>query len=331
MEKLQSVNKNLRSSALRARTEAQENANLQKERFSDMIKERDQLLCKQSMSSATPRYCRREQDPHSNYNTRSSSEDDRHDRHKSERYSEDEKTQVCPTHLTAIFEQTRGQQPSLFNEPARLSQSEERLLYHNFIKKNFACPSGRPAFKDIQPIHTVGPSAEIFTHDISTNSLHFPKRSLWCSSVCDHALVFAPTHEYRHASDTWVNSSRMVSNCGQTFDLFMNKGDLVFYVGIYRVHSLRMVHPPGAKIPTDVSRAAILLAAGLHQRSQTKVNECFPDGEMRTECFGLQCVGFDNKLYDSLRERYLNIDGGKKRKAGPEDVRNDGKKKLQRV
>jgi hypothetical protein len=30
MEKLQSVNKNLRSSALQARTEAQENANLQK-------------------------------------------------------------------------------------------------------------------------------------------------------------------------------------------------------------------------------------------------------------------------------------------------------------
>jgi hypothetical protein len=93
-------------------------------------------------------------------------------------------------------------------------------------------------------------------------SLHFPKRSLWCSSVCDHALVFAPTHEYRHASDTWVNSSRMVSNCGQTFDLFMNKGDLVFYVGIYRVHSLRMVHPPGAKIPTDVVRFSVKLGKG---------------------------------------------------------------------
>jgi hypothetical protein len=34
------------------------------------------------------------------------------------------------------------------------------------------------------------------------------------------------------------------------------------------------------------------------------IAQCFPDGEIKTECFGLQCLGFDQRLYSALRERF---------------------------
>ncbi|KAJ7101855.1 hypothetical protein C8R43DRAFT_1047765 [Mycena crocata] len=127
----------------------------------------------------------------------------------------------------------------------------------------------------------------------------------------------------------------MVANCGQQFDFFINQGPYVYYIGTYLVHSLRMAHPPGSKITSDVSPAAILRATGLSTHLKKKVTECFPDGEIRTECFGLQCVGFDQQLYDGLRERFKNAcgtaSGSEKRKAGPEDIRGKGKAKSQKL
>ncbi|KAJ7679427.1 hypothetical protein DFH06DRAFT_974390, partial [Mycena polygramma] len=175
--------------------------------------------------------------------------------------------------------------------------------------------------------------------------LHCPKRSLWCSGPTGvgHVLVFAPTHEYNRISGRWMQSSRMVGNVGQTFDFFMNKGDQVYYAGIYHVHSLRTVHPPGSQVPPDVvclsllspsqlsSDVPIIRAAGLYGKpdaNNEKLSECFPDGKIKVECFALQCVGFDATLYRALRDRFLG--GDNKRKAGSEDLR-DGRNKLRKV
>ncbi|KAJ6518092.1 hypothetical protein C8R47DRAFT_6132 [Mycena vitilis] len=128
-----------------------------------------------------------------------------------------------------------------------------------------------------------------------------------------------------------MKSSRMVGNVGQTFDFFMNKGDQVYYAGIYHVHSLRTVHPPGSQVPPDVSPAAIIRAAGLHGKpdaNNEKLSECFPDGKIKVECFALQCIGFDASLYQALRARFLS--GENKRKAGSEDLQ-DGRNKLRKV
>ncbi|KAJ7101850.1 hypothetical protein C8R43DRAFT_242504 [Mycena crocata] len=162
-------------------------------------------------------------------------------------------------------------------------------------------------------------------------TLHCPKRSIWCGSERVHVLVFAPTHEYWYETDTWAVSTKMAGYLGKEFDFFINQGSHVYYVGTYKVHSLRTVHPPGSRITSDVSQAAILRATGLSAHLKEKITECFADGEIKTECFGLQCVGFDQQLYDSLRQRFKAGAGAGKRKAGSEDFRDKGKAKSQKL
>ncbi|KAJ6576999.1 hypothetical protein DFH09DRAFT_1148951 [Mycena vulgaris] len=203
--------------------------------------------------------------------------------------------------------------------------------------KSFPFPRDRPAskFDGLQPVHQIVGTRPLdtFTHDLPTSrrTLHCPKRTVWCGIDRVHALVFAPTHEYWYSSKQWVSKTKMCSFVGQTFDFFVNQGTFVYYAGSYKVHSLRKVHPPGSKITSDVSPAAIHRATGLSLRSTAEVSECFPDGEIETECFGLQCVGFDHALYEGLCKRFKSGGGGKKRKAEAEDLRTDGRVKYQRV
>ncbi|KAJ7111747.1 hypothetical protein C8R44DRAFT_252605 [Mycena epipterygia] len=217
--------------------------------------------------------------------------------------------------------------------PDFTSPKQERQLYRQFMS-NFSRPADRPAFTTLQPIHVVSNPLEIFRHDVPTRRrfLHCPKRTIWCFGERLHALIFAPTHEYWHRSNGWANKSKIDSFVGQKVDFFINQNGYVYYVGTYAVHSMRSVHPPGAKITSDVSQTAIYHATGLGQHEREKVRQCFPDGEIRTECFGLQCVGFDHQLYDRLRERFKSGgDGTNKRKAGTEDLRDDARAKTQRV
>ncbi|KAJ6526058.1 hypothetical protein B0H19DRAFT_1084666 [Mycena capillaripes] len=233
---------------------------------------------------------------------------------------------------------TRTQIAEPMHESDNNPQSEERALYTEYMKDKFPLPASQPTLNDLEPIHkTAGAhSLDIFIGNNirrQRRGLHCPKRSFWCGPG-PHVLVFAATREYgKHGGD----ASRMVLNCGQEFDFFMTEGDMVYYVGIYQVLSLREVHPPGAEIPIDVSRAAIVRGMGIYPGPEGKVNEkikdCYPDGEIRTECFGLRCVGFDRKLYESLRECFLSGAGAKKRKADSEDLRNErkkGKRKMQK-
>jgi len=242
-----------------------------------------------------------------------------------------------PTNMSQHSEDGRIQTEAelrsvLPSQPARVSPSEERSLYNKFMNR-FQHPVGRPAFKDIRPIYKVddlSSDSHPFVNRVPTGrrSLHCPKRTVWSGGGKCHALVFASTHEYLHPH--WVNNTRMVANCGQTFDFFVNQAGFVYYAGIYTVHSLRMVHPPGATVTSDVSRAAILHSVHPHAGSRGNLNECFPDGQIKTECFGLQCVGFDTNLYRALRERFLSA--GDKRKAESEELRSDERKnKLQKV
>ncbi|KAJ7735511.1 hypothetical protein B0H16DRAFT_131839 [Mycena metata] len=203
-------------------------------------------------------------------------------------------------------------------------------------------PKGLPAFDTLQPIQKIGGSPFIvFRHDLprKRRNLHCPKRSLWCGPAGRHALVFAPTREYSPKSDQWTEHTRMVENCGQTFDFYMNRGPFVYYVGIYRVLDLRDIHPPGAKITSDVSRLAMELAAGV-SRHLHKLGEGFPGGVIQTEAFGLQCVGFDAELYDRLRARFTEADSpesttgssmSNKRKAAEGDLRGDKRAKAQKL
>ncbi|KAJ7486312.1 hypothetical protein B0H11DRAFT_1122505 [Mycena galericulata] len=208
----------------------------------------------------------------------------------------------------------------------------ERSLYVAYMK-TLPVPTDRPDFNspNLAPIDNIGVNP--YTHNVPTSwrTLHCPKRTVWCDvNRRHHALVFAPTHEYSYSSNKWVDKTKM--NCGgEQVEFFVNQGKFVYYVGTYVVHSMRTVHQPGSSIASD-SSSAIYRATGLNKEHSEKVAECFPDGAIKTECFGLQCVGFNRELYEGLRERFVRADGGdQKRKAGADDLRGSESAKSQRI
>ncbi|KAJ7644533.1 hypothetical protein FB45DRAFT_898123 [Roridomyces roridus] len=211
--------------------------------------------------------------------------------------------------------------------PTVAQRKKERERYFAHMGGLPLPSAGRPLFDDLKPIAKLG-SYDWFKHDIAMRW-----RSVWCDNNARiHAIVFAPTHVYSGPDGRWVENQSMGAYCGRgrLVEYFATgRKDFVYYAGTYVVHSLRDVHPPGGVIPTDVSDHAIYLQTGLAESEQQKVKECpfFPDGHIRTECFGLQCVGFNHELYRVLRERYerdtgvaSTLDAGTKRKAGEEGL-----------
>ncbi|KAJ7436512.1 hypothetical protein B0H11DRAFT_1754783 [Mycena galericulata] len=160
--------------------------------------------------------------------------------------------------------------------------------------------------------------------------LHLPKRTHWCGQDEVHALVYHPTHEYWASINKWVTPTSITLLSGRLFDLFVNRKNFVCYAGIYALHSMRDVHPPGSSIPPDVSPVAISYAAGAAGELSHKIVEGFPDGQIKVECFGLQCLGFDQDLYVALRQRFQASAGdqSKKRRADSRDLRAGGHAKL---
>ncbi|KAK7046242.1 hypothetical protein R3P38DRAFT_2873169 [Favolaschia claudopus] len=211
----------------------------------------------------------------------------------------------------------------------RMTHNEERSLYNEFMKQ-FPIPEGRPPSKEMEPVGTGALESFVNPHSTSRKSLHYPKRTLWPHPA--HALVFVPTHRYDNKASCWVAATALLSHVGTEVDFFMNRGKSVYYAGVYKIHSLRGLHPPGSVVPSDVSSIAMKKAT----KYTGEPDDFFPEGKITTECFGLQCVGFDWELYEALRKDYLAASGGgggdgKKRKAGGKELRDGEKSKVQKV
>ncbi|KAF7328382.1 hypothetical protein MVEN_02553800 [Mycena venus] len=189
---------------------------------------------------------------------------------------------------------------------------EERSMYAGFMKR-FPHPADRPPFRRIQSIC----KAEAFSGEMFLKNFPTGRRTLHCPEALP--LVRQRQLSCVGIRPVFVQTSKLAG--------------AVYYAGMYKVHSLREVHPPGALVCSDVSRHAIAREIELHQGSPGFFDDYFPGGEIRTECFGLQCVGFDNRLYATLLAVASSMNAGQKRKAGPEveDPRVTGNNKLQRV
>ncbi|KAJ7149460.1 hypothetical protein C8R43DRAFT_1007192 [Mycena crocata] len=208
-----------------------------------------------------------------------------------------------------------------------------RELYGKFMAQ-FPVPMARPPNKELQPIDWASDN-RFFTHTFPTQrrSAHFPKRVHWCPCGDVHAILYHPTHEYRASDDVWVTPPRITALSQVDFDLFVTDGACVYYAGLYRLRSMRAVHTPGSSIPADICAAAIQFATGLPNELAGKIGQCFPDGQIKVECFGLQCVGFDQRLYEALRHRFETKrqqfevqKNNRKRPAGDEDTNRKAQK-----
>ncbi|KAJ7214793.1 hypothetical protein C8J57DRAFT_1255662 [Mycena rebaudengoi] len=112
---------------------------------------------------------------------------------------------------------------------------------------------------------------------------------------------------WRLGQSAWIEGSDLDSLHGGTRELFMIRKDWILYVGTYKCHDLRGLAPKGTPKPSHISTKEILDATvGIPTPPEVQpiIKYMFPDGIIKVVATGLQCVGFNQQLYDSLRRRF---------------------------
>ncbi|KAF7292224.1 hypothetical protein MIND_01249800 [Mycena indigotica] len=236
----------------------------------------------------------------------------------------------------------------------------ERQLYLDFMAALPPPPSTRPDLSLLDPVLSkVRAWVRMSAMQRSREFMLLAGRTVWCSADKTHALVFSPQvylSKQQHgagAPPEWQVNHEFSGRIGKKVELFVPvkkamrggavgdavddaRDDAVFYAGVYKVHSLRSVHPPGSAVPDDVSVYHILRSMNIDtdpvgaSRSdmETVLQQAVPaDMPRGVECFGLQCVGFNNNLYKRLRRSGLGVlarSAGVKRSASDADIRGGG-------
>ncbi|KAJ7687198.1 hypothetical protein B0H14DRAFT_3907438 [Mycena olivaceomarginata] len=175
-----------------------------------------------------------------------------------------------------------------------------RILYDDFMRTLPSIIPGRPDFYSLQPVAKIEVSlAEYLTADqvcagFLNSAFYFPGRTVWDVDESSDILDL-------------INLRR---------EVFIEVQESIYYVGTYRLHDLRYLCPGGTQPPETVASLDMLNAAGLRTlppEQQTQViNRAFPRGGLDADCTGLECIGFNRTLYDTLLRRRSGI----KREAG---------------
>ncbi|KAJ7846627.1 hypothetical protein B0H14DRAFT_3678382 [Mycena olivaceomarginata] len=171
-----------------------------------------------------------------------------------------------------------------------------------------------PGGKRITPVYQQNSMISRFLNHV----LYLPKRIMSVAGL--NYLAYGPTSCYERATDTWSEGSDLIGFHGGTRELFVKIKGSIVYVGTYKCHDLRPLQPKGTNLPTHISPAEIINAALGVPRPLNDVQiikQRYPKG-IKVEATGLQCVGFNMELYESLRQRFADQ---KKRKAEKEDLR----------
>ncbi|KAJ7063947.1 hypothetical protein C8F01DRAFT_1250215 [Mycena amicta] len=207
-------------------------------------------------------------------------------------------------------------------------QISDRALCNSFMM-NFRIPStARPShFLGDSAVQQMTDAGRLFegTFPSSRKPLYLPQRTFWCNSRQLHAFAYAPTLEYSSGSGQqgqWRPHMHLsdLAASGDEVDYFVSVGQMVYYAGIYRVRSLLGVegYEPGRILKstgsTGISPHAMYEAMNLppalstdkHSRDAL-IRQAYPDtdGRPRTDCFGLQYVGYDGEVQKLLRARFL--------------------------
>ncbi|KAJ7265549.1 hypothetical protein C8J57DRAFT_1718230 [Mycena rebaudengoi] len=207
-------------------------------------------------------------------------------------------------------------QPPLSNEDKQKTEAAHKL-YREYLRK-LPVSSARPHVSELDPVCyksnniysylAEDPNSKAFFNHV----LYLPKRSAWLDpnggeDGSPHALAFGPSNRYDQLQSAWIEGSDLDSLHGGTRELFMIRKDWILYVGTYKCHDLRGLAPKGTPKPSHISTKEILDATvGIPTPPEVQpiIKYMFPDGIIKVVATGLQCVGFNQQLYDSLRRRF---------------------------
>ncbi|KAJ7101835.1 hypothetical protein C8R43DRAFT_1047717 [Mycena crocata] len=218
--------------------------------------------------------------------------------------------EVERTKLEEKFETTIAGFRERALEFEKTMMNEADAKYRQYMKA-LPLPENRPPFAQLDPVccrdnnlHAYisqDPNAKSFLNHI----LYLPKRTIRMFDF--HYVCFGPTQQYDRVTKQWTKGSDLTSLHRGTRELFINAKEFIFYAGTYRCHDLRPLFPKGSVPHAHVSVPEIrdaALGVPLPPDHRSIIEKCYPDGKIKVEATGLQCIGFNVQLYDSLRRRF---------------------------
>ncbi|KAK0480178.1 hypothetical protein IW261DRAFT_118623 [Armillaria novae-zelandiae] len=133
---------------------------------------------------------------------------------------------------------------------------------------------------------------------------------LWCRKPGGHALLFTPCHKLKldDVETKWI-SHPMKEMYGTTKELFTINHNTVYYGGTYKCLPLSWeMCPDGCKDLSGLDLQALARATisdngashKLYQDSFQAVINLWKSNILKAECIGLQYIGFDENLYNTL-------------------------------
>ncbi|KAF6751018.1 hypothetical protein DFP72DRAFT_909055 [Ephemerocybe angulata] len=148
--------------------------------------------------------------------------------------------------------------------------------------------------------------------------LQTPECFTWASTACQVGFAFGPQHQYIGGLTGWVKHSEFTDVYGTEVQLFLRKGDCIYYAGAYLVRDIRKENPQGSVLAHAQSAKVLTQltvvnprsppsdeATDAHRRALNSMTErLYTEGLLKVECAVLQCVGFNHKIHDTVVQKY---------------------------
>ncbi|KAF8967540.1 hypothetical protein BDZ97DRAFT_1755963 [Flammula alnicola] len=204
--------------------------------------------------------------------------------------------------------------------PSTMPSTPVHKDFNKFMSE-FPKITHRPSYPQLRPVCQRGVDLKGYLasdsdskiNRVATNFLCLPGRLTWCSPNKDHALAVGPIHLFDPSQNAWSKKSIFRGLYGRSFHLFYPHKHWIFYAGFYKALNLRSRVSEGSSMPTGgivsaqaLAEATVITSGPLTAQEETTVTtmiaSLYSDKILNVETLGLQCVGYDLKLHNAMKE-----------------------------
>ncbi|KAJ7610545.1 hypothetical protein DFH06DRAFT_1246057 [Mycena polygramma] len=133
-----------------------------------------------------------------------------------------------------------------------------------------------------------------------------------------HFVAFASSHSFDHTLGVWTKGSDLADFYGSSREVFMDFEGKIGYMGTFNCIALTDCQPGKTANASKGMLRRLAFDGSPPSNHAALIRQCYPTGVIAVEAMGLQLVGFNHGLYNTLRRAYARGNGGKKRKCEDE-------------
>ncbi|KAF9535205.1 hypothetical protein CPB83DRAFT_843662 [Crepidotus variabilis] len=204
-------------------------------------------------------------------------------------------------------------------ENERLKASQSGILASELLDHltYWSICTSRPRLQNLAPVCHEGVKLREYlasdprSAECATNMLYLPGRSVMVGEGLQHVFAVTPMYVYDCATDNWRKYERSFP-LGTTFSFFCRRKEFIYYAGEYTIKELcpaqsdgAMLNCSGINLDALADTTLLNFEAGEKKNiSKRTIKQLYTSFILKVLPLGLQCVGFDEALYNQLKIRF---------------------------